>query len=100
MSSEGKDSTYRPTKKANRGPVRESNRIRRREAVDYTEVDTIDLNSSGKQTLVDSESGFESEQLCKQEFSEDQEDSEGFLKIWHLRHLGRTSTWCPSRLLH
>ena len=81
MSSEGKDSTYRLTKKANRGLVRESNRIRRREAVDYTEVDTIDLDSSGEQTLVDSESGFGSEQLCKQEFSEDQAEGEGFLKI-------------------
>ena len=63
MSSEGKDSTYIPTKKANRRPVRESCRIRRRKAMDYTEVD---MDLCGELTLVDSKSGFESEQLCKQ----------------------------------
>ena len=47
MSSEGKDRTYRPAKKASRGPERESYRTRRQEVVDYMEVDTIDLDTSG-----------------------------------------------------
>ena len=94
MSSEGKDRTYRPAKKASRGSERESYRTMRREVVDYTEVDTIDLDTSGEQTIVDSESGFGSEQCFKQEPVEDQGNGrEGFLGS-----VGFQDDWTPNTL--
>ena len=94
MSSEGKDRTYRPAKKASRRPERVSYRTRRREVVDCTEVHTIDLDTSGEQTIVNSESGFGSEQCCKQESVEDQGNGrEGFLGS-----VGFQEDWTPNTL--
>ena len=89
MSSEGKDRTYRPAKKASTGPEREPYRTRRQEVVDYTEVDTIDLDTSGEQTIVDSESGFRSEQCCKQEPVDNQCNGRGSWGVLAFRTIGR-----------
>ena len=91
MSSEGKDSTHRPKTKTAKGPARESTRIRRRELVDYSEVETIDSDTSGEHTLVQSESDFGSEQL-KQEFKEETLGSDGFLNTWTSQTLRQNAT--------
>ena len=67
--------------------------------VDYTEADTIVLDTSGEQTIVNSESGFGSEQCCKQEPVEDQGNgrevflgSVGFQDNWTLNTLRQTAS--------
>ena len=79
MSREGKDRTYKPKRKKCRRPTRESTRIKQRQAVDYTEVDTVDLDSSEDLTILYSELGCVSDQAFKREQSLKGDSTDGFM---------------------
>ena len=66
--------------------------------MDYSEVETIDSNTSREHTLVQSESDFGSEQL-KQELREETLGSDGFLNTWTSQTLRQNATQVSQQFL-
>jgi len=58
MSGEGRDSTYNPRKKTEKRPVMKSRIIRKKNQVDYSEVEIVTSDSDSEGTIANSESGI------------------------------------------
>ena len=63
MSGEGRDDTYKPKTKTQKGPVRESRRQRQTRQVDYSEVEIVPSDSDSEGTTANSESSIGSVKL-------------------------------------